>query len=161
VDKTDIAWAAGFFDGEGCITTPGNSVTISVSQKVREPLDKFISIFKIGEVRLYHHKYRGADYGIYTIHLSGENALGILQLMLPYLTVKKEKAWDAISNREYLYNRDLKRLRTIALLHSKGYSFAMIGRMLNVSRQRIHQLYSNKKYSFLLKKLIFAAPINS
>lgn len=60
----DIAWAAGFFDGEGCIrnthwTNKVNRNTryglqITITQKHREPLDRFQRIFGCGKV--YRHK---------------------------------------------------------------------------------------------------------
>ncbi len=56
---TDLAWAAGFYDGEGSVSVTGStlqykegrtSICISVGQVNREPLDKLTDIFGIGEI---------------------------------------------------------------------------------------------------------------
>jgi hypothetical protein len=48
--ETDLAWAAGFIDGEGCIRITagdrgGMNVGLTITQKSRIPLDHFVSIF--------------------------------------------------------------------------------------------------------------------
>ncbi len=52
----DLAWAAGFIDGEGCFdfslkgSKPSVYLSLRVSQKVREPLDRLASIFGCGKI---------------------------------------------------------------------------------------------------------------
>ncbi len=49
--QTDIAWAAGFTDGEGYIGFHSNrSFCLIIGQKDRSPLDRFIEIFKIWKI---------------------------------------------------------------------------------------------------------------
>lgn len=47
---SDLAWAAGFYEGEGSITATGHSLILSVSQVDREPLDRFALIAVVGGV---------------------------------------------------------------------------------------------------------------
>ena len=139
---TDIAWAAGFFDGEGSIIFPNNrGVRLNVCQKVPAPLERFIKIFKLGNILINNTKYKSQPYSYYSVNIYGETARSILRLMLPYLTVKKVSALQAL-NQKRIYSRDDKRIRLICLLHSKGHSFTTIGKMLGISRQRAHQIHS-------------------
>jgi len=49
--RENLAWAAGFFDAEGCFsTTPRTGVCASITQTDRELLDRFQSIVGIGKV---------------------------------------------------------------------------------------------------------------
>src|ERR1700747_1796190 len=41
VPDTEIAWAAGFFDGEGCIGIYGYALRIDLTQARIEPLERF------------------------------------------------------------------------------------------------------------------------
>jgi hypothetical protein len=43
VDREDLAWAAGFFDGEGCFSFTDRTgyATVAVGQVEREPLERF------------------------------------------------------------------------------------------------------------------------
>jgi len=97
---TDYAWAAGFFDGEGCVSLgertrrPGQTypgLSVIVVQKDRRALDQFYAIFnsteKISVVTRTHFKRP-----YYRLSLSGNRAVEVLTAMLPYLTVKREVA---------------------------------------------------------------------
>lgn len=47
---TDVAWAAGFFEGEGCLSIIFNNLGgfggyVSAWQNAREPLDKLVELF--------------------------------------------------------------------------------------------------------------------
>lgn len=148
--REDIAWAAGFFDGEGSIIIRGTSTKISIGQKAREPLEHFIAIFKVSKIVLYQTKYKSQDYTFYSIQMHGETALAILRLMLPYLIVKRNKALEALGKRKNIFTKDKKRIQLIFLLHSKGHSFTTIGKMLNISRQRAHKIYSSRPQPLIL-----------
>lgn len=45
-----IAWAAGFFDGEGCFTLYNNRTVATITQAHREVLDRFCTIVGVGKV---------------------------------------------------------------------------------------------------------------
>ena len=140
---TDIAWAAGFIDGEGHI---GYKVGLSliVGQRVREPLDRLVSIFNVGKVRLTPVKYKGeiVAHHVYTAHC--DRALVVLRLVFPHLVVKKCVATLAIKAREKADKTRPKALkykvRVVGSLRAKGLSYTSIGRMMGISRQRAHQL---------------------
>jgi hypothetical protein len=57
VDREELAWAAGFFDGEGCFSysEAGQYVCISITQSERHPLDRFCEAVGTGKV---HGPYR-------------------------------------------------------------------------------------------------------
>lgn len=90
---TDLAWAAGFIDGEGCLSAGINnkgSVTtvISIGQKYREPLDTLQEMFS-GTICQVHNKDRAAF--ILTISRRTE-ILAALDQFGPYLRVKADQA---------------------------------------------------------------------
>ena len=95
IKKTmDLAWAAGFFDGEGSITFVGKSVRIFLTQKEREPLDRFKSIVGYGIVYPRQHRQtaKGKDTYCYKYYVGGFNGRQVLEILYPYLFVKKIKA---------------------------------------------------------------------
>jgi LAGLIDADG endonuclease len=102
ISKTDLAWAAGFLDGEGCITIIRVSnryssgtyyvISLQVTQRVRKPLDKLANMFG-GEVRRHNLKQRG---GYWYWYRYGNNALEILEKVLPFLVLKEAQAKIAI-----------------------------------------------------------------
>lgn len=101
-----VAWAAGFFDGEGCVMVQrrkGRSgsrggcyvMQISASQKHPEPLYRLLEVFRCGAV---HQTKRRESYGcdMWVWKASGNFANEVLKRMLPYLVVKREQAEVAI-----------------------------------------------------------------
>jgi hypothetical protein len=87
-----LAWAAGFIDGEGCISIyhqRGYYLVLTVSQKSKKPL---LELQKIFGGKLYN--VRNKKYWMWT--LWGENAVPALVEMLPFLVLKKEQAKLAI-----------------------------------------------------------------
>lgn len=90
MSDTEIAWAAGFFDGEGCTAqhTKGY-IRIYISQKGRECLDRFReSVGGLGNV------YGPDKRGIYAYAVSRrETVFAVLNILWPYLsTPKREQA---------------------------------------------------------------------
>jgi hypothetical protein len=51
-NREELAWAAGFFDGEGCFSfsPAGRYVCVSIGQTEREPLDRFQRAVQLGNV---------------------------------------------------------------------------------------------------------------
>jgi hypothetical protein len=99
----DLAWAAGFIDGEGCITlAPQNrprnnthasvcSVLIQVTQINRVPLDKLVALFGgyVGTMRA-----RNARQGWvwqWRLHRASE-VIPVLESVMPYLVLKRPEA---------------------------------------------------------------------
>lgn len=108
----DKAWAAGFFDGEGSISIRTlrqnghvyRGLYIRVAQVDRTPLDRLVTIFGVGVTRLYRrHDDRRAPY--HDWYTAGISAAGVLEQMLPYLTVKRTRALLAIEFQQLVGTR--------------------------------------------------------
>ena len=92
-----IAWAAGFFDGEGSVSisqlrSGGYNLRISASQRKREPLDELAELFG-GSI--YCTPPRGKRAESHSWELSGDRAGNTLVQMRPYLKVKTQQAMIA------------------------------------------------------------------
>jgi hypothetical protein len=99
------AWLAGFFDGEGCIriSKSGRSnrdpatlyyrLEIEVVQKYVEPLTYFERAFG-GNVHVHERPDRTP---VWAWRSGGDQAGEALQVMLPYLIVKKRQALVAVA----------------------------------------------------------------
>ena len=104
-DDFKLAWAAGFFDGEGCVSIakPVNSpngdgkkyhsyqLQIIVAQRDRRPMDALVGLFGGGITPV---KIHGSTYWYFRRH--GRKATPILQAILPFLVLKREQAELAI-----------------------------------------------------------------
>jgi len=97
-----VIWAAGFVDGEGCISIIKNrhagcvrgyyyTMRVAVSQRGRRPLDELAKLFG-GVVR---PAQRGSDLFVWVA--STQMGADALNEMLPYMIVKKQQAKVAIS----------------------------------------------------------------
>lgn len=92
---TNLAWAAGFIDGEGTFSvySSGGSIRLTVGQKHREPLDKLVDTFKLGNVT-------GPDKrGMYTYHVASfPKVQQVFALIYPYLgSVKRKQAINCLN----------------------------------------------------------------
>lgn len=148
MEKTDIAWAAGFIDGEAHINHRAGTL-LTIGQKDRNALDRIVGIFKIGRVRDIQVKYKGELRPYHTLSYCGNSALAILRLLLPYLTTKKSITLECIQYAKITTpkTREVARWKhkaqTVCKLRNAGYTFNLIGKMLGVTRQRAHQLYND------------------
>lgn len=106
IREANIAWAAGFFDGEGSTILgrqrPGKGkpfIRISISQKEREALDKFRNAMRVGKV---YGPYGRADQGFAFHYVAlGDKAHYALLLMWPHLgELKRFQAEVVISTVE-------------------------------------------------------------
>jgi len=98
INKSDLYWAAGFFQGEGYagivktkrkIKEDYQYVSLKITQyHDRTPLDNFCKIFGCGSVIGPHNKTRG-DQEVYQYVASNQDAEKILYKILPLLTGKK------------------------------------------------------------------------
>lgn len=97
---TEIAWAAGFFDGEGSVTLSPHGkkdrclierdlyrhLTIRVAQKRRDPIDRFKTMFGG-----YTYNEGRGSHCFYWVSTT-RKAARALSLMLPFLVVKRTAA---------------------------------------------------------------------
>lgn len=98
VSSTDIAWAAGFFDGEGTTSILKTQrdkysyIRMGLSQKLHECLDRFYTIVQLGKI----YKSNTRDIRSWNCYKQGE-VEQVLNLLWPYLSeVKKQQALLAL-----------------------------------------------------------------
>lgn len=95
---TELAWAAGFFDGEGCVSLHLHTkksgyqyaaLAVIVVQKDRRPIDYFHALF--GAVETINITRRGPKRRAYwRLVYSGKRAAEVLTALLPYLILKRD-----------------------------------------------------------------------
>ena len=103
--ETDLAWAAGFFDGEGSITIARNygpnlgrglRMKIAVAQVDPAPLLKLHGMFG-GCIRYHYRPTRPEHRVAHEWTVGSRDAMRVLSLLLPYLVNKHEQARLAIA----------------------------------------------------------------
>jgi hypothetical protein len=103
--KTEAAWLAGLFDGEGSIIfvhkdRPTPSVRITISNTYYPLLLRIQEVTGVGRLIVHHRAGTGnpKHSASWNWQTYSANARDLLQQMLPWLIVKREKA-DAALNR--------------------------------------------------------------
>ena len=92
--EVELAWAAGFFDGEGSVSKIRRGVIASVSQADVRPLQRLLDA--VGEGRL-HGPYVGEDRTtMYVYRANGQAALRVLARLWPYLCEPKREQAMAV-----------------------------------------------------------------
>jgi hypothetical protein len=95
--ETELAWAAGFIEADGCIhlshydSTSATRVDVIVVQKDRRPIDRLQRIFEDHSMVGVVHR-RGGTATYYRVSFTGERAAKVLTAILPYLEHKREVA---------------------------------------------------------------------
>ena len=96
--RLELAWAAGFFDGEGCIFASDGKTKkqrrivahISISNTFPSPVKRFKTIFQCGKIAVRRAtKQRRTSF---TWKVWDQEAATILAKLLPYLENKKQEA---------------------------------------------------------------------
>jgi hypothetical protein len=105
--STELAWAAGFFDGEGSTlytsTQKGRyHLRVMVWQKDQRPLHRFQAALELGSI--YGPYIKQKDMSVWVV--SCAKAEEALEKLWPYLSEPKRE--QAISALERWYNRPLK-----------------------------------------------------
>lgn len=100
----DLAWAAGFFDGEGSVNikSQGKTVVLSVhvAQVDRRPLDKLVRCFG-GKVYGPYKSNNPRHSDHYQWVLSSHNAYKFLVKVAPYLVNKREEALIGLEYQQF------------------------------------------------------------
>jgi hypothetical protein len=94
--SSDLSYLAGFFDGEGSIVIRQSHtiyLQINVTQTDPRPLQLYVDLFG-GKVSKMHDD--GYWKKSYIWQISSHKAAAALEMMLPYLTVKKAQAELAV-----------------------------------------------------------------
>lgn len=102
---TDVCWAAGFLDGEGCFTvtqslevprrdlpriTPRHRIVVDAVNTKRAPIEKLLSIFG-GSIRLIVRK-NPRHRPVWRWQIGSERAVCCIRALRPFLVVKQEVA---------------------------------------------------------------------
>jgi LAGLIDADG endonuclease len=97
--ETELAWCAGFFDGEGCIScvrTNGLTVRLDIDQKDRQVLDRFRKALGKDGFGLGIGLYRKGK--LFQMYAHNSNAITIFNKIKPYLSpIKIEQGEKAIA----------------------------------------------------------------
>ena len=125
--NTDVlAYTAGFFDGEGCISIAKNgAVDIRITNTAKNVLVYIQSNFG-GNITNRTQKVNKTQY---TYSLYGEEGINFINLLLPYLKDKKDQALTIV---EYYELR-----KEIPVIHQKGKR----GRATNPDRELLVQVF--------------------
>lgn len=136
-EATELAWAAGFIDGEGCIsvvrctqagvTREQVQLLLDVAQVRPEALHKLVRLFG-GRIRL-----GGPGKGIYYWRLYGRKAGTVLSLVLPYLVTKRRQGELALELVSMLGTPGRRRSDTV---YARTLAIAEEFRVLNYRRPR-------------------------
>jgi hypothetical protein len=81
--KADIAWAAGFIEGEGCFSRG----SVTASQVNREPLERLLALFG-GSI---NENKTGRSKPIHTWNTSGARARGIAETLWTFLSARRKE----------------------------------------------------------------------
>lgn len=116
----DIAWAAGFLEGEGCFGTYGKghgSPMVAASQINIEPLERLKKIFP--EMTLRETSPSSAGNRTWECRCYGDKAISIMREVLPWMSEKKAaQIIDAIEQREQRAADVAERLKTCPQGHN-------------------------------------------
>ncbi len=109
--QLEIAWAAGFVDGEGCVRIRvlnnrrlgkiSYSLALSAAQVERDPLERLKRLFG-GSISLTVRCLKGNQSPYYQFIVTGSSAASAFAEMLPHLTVKKERAQLALEFQKHV-----------------------------------------------------------
>lgn len=126
--STDLAWAAGFLDGEGCIRIAPHTgrtnlieyyLVVTAGQISKEPLEKLQTLF--GGTLYFRPATRGNRRPVWDWRVYGTQVLTMLNLVLPYLTVKKAEAQLVLNgflmpgSGHYMSNEEREQRRVLSL----------------------------------------------
>ena len=90
-DDVQIAWAAGFIEGEGSFRTHSNCQEVSAAQNDPECLYRLQAYFG-GKV--YNHKHSSPSGSIYKWTVTGGMAREAMALLRPLLSVRRQAQID-------------------------------------------------------------------
>lgn len=160
----ELAWAAGFWDGEGCVTFTTNGVSgkiypqINISQADPEVLERFKrAVGGIGNIHgPYPTKYAAwSDMFYYRVGNKSE-VEAIVNLLRPLVCSIKREQMDRVLNdsgETRYYTKRLTAEEVLELIHdfNHGYSYQDLVVKYNRSYDTIVKLLSSKRKLGLVK----------
>ena len=84
MEETDIAWSAGFFEGEGSICLNDAGRWVSANQKDKAPLEKLQRLWG-GTIKVFKTRLKGKNHGLWQWSLYSKKALPFLKAILLYI----------------------------------------------------------------------------
>lgn len=120
IKETDLAWAAGFIDGEGCIALRRQvgrqkgveytcyALRLSVTNTDLRCLERLKAMFA-GSINRATHANRPQNKPCWTWYCSSANAERALCELLPYLLSKREQAELGMLSRKHIQKNGRKR----------------------------------------------------
>lgn len=93
--EIELAWIAGFFDGEGYVGVEKNQTTlaIQIAQVRREPLDRILRIVNLGRVQGPYNRTNPKWKPIYVFNIRGSDSYKFMALIFPYLSLPKQEQY--------------------------------------------------------------------
>jgi len=92
--KEALAWVAGFFCGEGCVSVSRTETSccgmVMIGQKERRPLELIHEILAVHGIIVSEPRYAKSS-GVFTLTLNNAYGSEFLQLLLPYPIGKKHR----------------------------------------------------------------------
>jgi hypothetical protein len=92
LERLTPQWLAGFFDGEGCVTTVRHHGTMpSLVANITQAEQNILTLIamKFGG-RCYLRKVKGAKKGNWCVQYGGRSALPLLQFIQPHVILKRK-----------------------------------------------------------------------
>jgi hypothetical protein len=115
ISDAELAWAAGFFDGEGHIAYRKRRLMMAVAQTNREPLERFLDA--VGGGRIYGPYSKGQQVKqVWHWQATGANVIPLMEKLLPYLCSIKATAYREALAAYVLAREQPRRRRTCGLL---------------------------------------------
>jgi hypothetical protein len=84
----DIAWAAGFLEGEGCFSHTRSTPMVTVSQVQRWPLDRMAEVFG-GVPRLIRAREKVGEHWRWQLY--GQRSIEVMMTVLPLLSPRRRE----------------------------------------------------------------------
>uniref|UniRef100_A0A6M3L8C4 Homing endonuclease n=1 Tax=viral metagenome TaxID=1070528 RepID=A0A6M3L8C4_9ZZZZ len=94
--ETERAWTAGIIDGEGCIWLDRNRPMLEVWNTDIRMLEKLKGLFD-GMIYEVIRKNRPRTKICWRWRITGKKVIYCLEMILPYLTIKGEKATEILT----------------------------------------------------------------
>lgn len=92
--NTDLAYIAGYLDGEGCIRWE-SSPRLSIQSCNPNPLRFIVKLFPSSVVRLQNRRTK-RNKPVHRLEYGGNNCITLLKMVVPYLIEKKDQAQKLI-----------------------------------------------------------------
>jgi hypothetical protein len=98
--REELAWAAGFFEGEGCITLSHTSgkqrpqLVLMVSQVDPWPMERFVEAVGIGTAQYVEPRWAPRQQNVYRYRIvSFEKCQAVIAMLWPWLSPRRKETY--------------------------------------------------------------------